>query len=238
MFYSFLYRYKVLYTGNITQLFEYMIEFLVLKRKVNGIQMYYTRRLLKTNVYIRQAIKKLLPEDMQYKSRFNNCLGKKIYQQHLHRNFICCAFCNNLRKSNCHSSCLQCTKGTYSDCSMLLPGILPFSGSGDVRLEEDLTPWIFRTPCTSFERLNSNAYFKNFNSFLLSTTVENYEALEGIFLGWSGKKRPCHLCAFVNMDIFIQCTNTQKNNTKEPCKNILNEIAGIYSAVHNMIRFI
>jgi len=132
-------------------------------------------------------------------------------------------------------------KNTYKECSTLLPGIFSFHDSYFDAIENEFTPWIFRTPCTSFERLEKSRYFKNFTSNDQSITIANYESLEGIFLGISRGKKPCHICAAVSMDILKECKKCEKEKESEnentPCSKVIEEISSRYSTVFGIVRY-
>jgi hypothetical protein len=49
--------------------------------------------------------------------------------------------------------------------------------------EEEQIPWLFKEPCTNFDVLDSNSYYRNFISFNLNNSVIKLEALEGIMMG-------------------------------------------------------
>lgn len=179
-----------------------------------------------------------LSDDKAYIKYFENQIGPNIYRQHLDDYFVCCAFCCHLIKSSCHQYCFRCKRNTYHECGVLLPGTFSFTGSQLSDSGTDLKPWIFRTPCTGFERLSQKKYFKNFSSYVQLITVENYEALEGIFTGISRGKSPCHICASVNIDIYNNCTLPEKNAENKHCKEIIEQIGGRYKAMSCMIRYV
>lgn len=176
-------------------------------------------------------------DDKKYKKYFECILGPKIYLLHLNENYICCNFCSHLKKSTCHDFCFVCSKGTYNECSNLLPGTFSFAGSYFDSLENNCTPWIFKTPCTSFERLDCRKYFKNFVHPNKLITVANYESLEGLFLGICRGKRPCHICASVNMEIFAKCSQDERTAKNTPCYRIIDELSAKYQAALNMIMY-
>lgn len=179
-----------------------------------------------------------ISEDKAYIRHFAELLCPEIYKQHLDNNFICCAFCNHLEKSSCHKYCFKCHKGTYDECGALLPGTFTFIGNHFEAMETKNTPWIFKTPCTAFERLNKKKYFKNFISKNQSITVANYEALEGIFAGLSRGKCPCHICASVNIDIYNNCSSADKNAENIYCHQIIEQISAKYQTIAGMIKYV
>lgn len=174
-------------------------------------------------------------DDMRYKRNFKHVIGQKLYQSHLNENFISCAFCSHLKRSTCHKYCFACSKNTYKECSLLLPGIFPFTGSYTDSIDER-TPWIFKIPCTSFERLADGDYFRNFTSLNQNITIANFEALEGIFNGLSRGKRPCHICAAVNLEMFNRCSNSDKSIENIFCERIIKETSPRYEAMSGLIK--
>ncbi|MCX7843512.1 MAG: hypothetical protein N2489_10670 [Clostridia bacterium] len=179
-----------------------------------------------------------ISDDRAYINHFNKAIGPQVYHQHLDENFICCAFCIHLQKSSCHEYCFSCGKNIYDQCSTLLPGTFSFIGSHFDALENHNAPWIFKTPCTAFERLSEKKYYRNFNSYAQSITVANYEALEGIFTGISRGKSPCHICASVNIDIYNNCVKGEKNSENEYCSEIIEQIADKYKAIIGMVKYV
>ncbi|MDP4094230.1 MAG: hypothetical protein Q8920_12820 [Bacillota bacterium] len=176
-------------------------------------------------------------DDRIYIKQFNKLTGPKIYQMHLNEYLISCAFCSHLSKSSCHEYCFKCSKGVYLDCSFLLPGTFSFS-SAYFDNSDDHQPWIFKTPCSNFERLPENKYFRNFSTLSKSKTAANYEALEGIFTGLSRGKRPCHICASVNMEIYDNCSCSSASAETNPCDRIIDQISARYRAILGVIKSI
>jgi hypothetical protein len=84
------------------------------------------------------------------------------------------------------------------------------------------------TGSLNLERLDSRKYFRNFTSNDLSVTTACYEAAEGIFRGISHGKRPCHICASVNLDIYNSCIRNGKAGENTPCNRIIAEISSHY----------
>jgi len=182
--------------------------------------------------------KKFLSEDSSYIRYFKSCISPLLYQSHVNDYFICCAFCSNLYRTLCHNYCFSCLKKTHKKCSPLLPGTYTFGDSNFDTMENDFVPWIFKTPCTDFERLPEGKYFRNFNSLIPSITVANYEALEGIYIGISHGSRPCHICAAVNINIFNKCSKDETEIEKKPCDKILKEISEIFNTSAGMIKYV
>lgn len=178
----------------------------------------------------------LSDEDTEYKKEFENSIGPEIYRLHLGEYFICCAFCSHLVKSSCHEYCFKCSRRAYAECSYLLPGTFSFAASNTE--SPGNLPWIFKTPCSEFERLNDKKYFKHFTSLSQEVTVSNYEVLEGIFTGLSRGKKPCHVCASVNMDICSKCSDQAHDSDDHNCNRIIEEIASRYRAIPGIIKYI
>lgn len=173
----------------------------------------------------------ILSDDTCYRKHFNKITKPEIYRKHSFEHFVCCAFCRNLERSRCHEFCFSCSIGTYRECGPLTPGTFEFTGSYVDMPENELKPWIFRTPCAQFERLDSRKYFRNFTSNDLSVTTACYEAAEGIFCGISHGKRPCHICASVNLDIYNSCIRNGKVEENTPCNRIITEISSHYKTL-------
>lgn len=180
----------------------------------------------------------LISDDTLYKKQFNKAIGPQIYQMHLNGHFICCTFCTKIKKSNCHENCFKCSVDIYKECSPLLPGTFPFKDSHFDSMGSESIPWIFKTPCTNFERIESNRYYKNFNSSVQSITVANYEVLEGIFTGIYRNKRPCHICASVNLDIYNKCLKNDNVEENKPCRNIMGKLTSKYHTLLDMKKYI
>lgn len=176
----------------------------------------------------------LFSEDLIYKRNFQRHTAPLIYQAHINENYVSCVFCLHLSRSQCHDYCFSCSKGVYRQCSPLLPGTFHFSDSYFDTMGRKSMPWFFKTPCTRFERLKNSRYFKHFLSKDISITAANLETLEGLFTGMSRGKRPCHICASVNLDIFNSCSKAEKEIDQKPCKRITGEIASIYRASSGM----
>ncbi len=175
-------------------------------------------------------------DDSKYRKFFKEITGPEIYSKHISSGLVCCAFCSSLAQSHCHKFCFKCKKKVYTSCSPLLPGTFDYDSSYLNNSGTEATPWLYKTPCTGFERLVDTNYFRNFSTFSSSITVANFEVLEGIFMGITRNKRPCHICASVNMDIYTNCNEKDVENI--PCKKILQEIAKKYDALIDMVKYI
>ncbi len=177
----------------------------------------------------------ILSDDVAYKRGFLATTGRRIYQMHINSYYVSCAFCLHLGRSSCHKHCFICRKGTYKECGPLLPGTFEFYGFFSDESDTDITPWVLKTPCTGFERLPLKKYFRNFKSFRSSVTAANYETVEGLFMGISRGKRPCHICASVNIDIYKECSLKGECAKKHSCSRIIREISNKYQVVSNMV---
>jgi hypothetical protein len=180
----------------------------------------------------------LISYDSIYKKTFINVIGSEIYKQHIKSNLTFCAFCSHLTQSSCHVYCFKCKKNIYEECSSLLPGTFSFTDSYFDSIGDDFLPWLYKTPCTEFERLSPGNYYKHFNSTIKANTVANYEVLEGIFTGISRSQRPCHICASVDIDILNRCPESERQAKDIPCKKIINEISNKYNVIHGMVKYI
>ncbi|MEN8908207.1 MAG: hypothetical protein ABF289_19810 [Clostridiales bacterium] len=177
--------------------------------------------------------------DTQYYKFFISTIGPRIFEVHSHKYFVCCAFCVNLNKSNCHDYCYSCSKKVYNECSSILPESFSFVGYHYNRVDDDdFIPWIFRTPCTAFERLTQGKYFKNFIASDNSITIGNFEALEGIFMGLCRGKKPCQICPSVNQNIFNNCSQEERLIENVPCNKLLHEIAIKYRSIMGMVKYV
>jgi hypothetical protein len=177
--------------------------------------------------------------DTQYYKFFLNTIGPRIFEIHSSQYFVCCAFCTKLLKSNCHEYCYSCSKNVYGECSSILPESFSFVGYNYNRVDsEDFVPWIFKTPCTAFVKLPQSKYFKNFIVSDNSITIGNFEALEGVFMGLCRGKRPCHICASVNNEVFSNCSQQERIIENVPCNKFLNQISLKYKAIMGMIKYV
>jgi len=170
----------------------------------------------------------MLSDDIFYRMEFENTIKNFIYRKHVDASFMCCVFCIYLFRSPCHRFCFSCAKKTYNGCNQLLPGAFSFTDSYFGLTENELKPWAFKVPCKFFERLELRDYLRNFISLDNSATTANYEVLEGIFTGLSRGKRPCHICACVNKQIYNNCFRNAHTLNDTPCENIYNKISAEY----------
>lgn len=172
----------------------------------------------------------IISDDSIYKKHFKNTTAPKIYKKHMSSNFISCVFCSHLCRSYCHDCCFTCSRMAYTDCSSLLPGVFTFYDKYFNSYKDDFLPWIYRTPCINFERLDEDKYFKNFISPSQNITITNFEVLEGIFLGISNGKKPCHICASVDIETYNRCVESENTAENKPCNKVIKEITAKYQA--------
>lgn len=160
-------------------------------------------------------------DDMAYVLLFGRNAGLRMYEMHAEACFESCIFCKYLSRSECHKYCHSCRRGAYTDCGMLLPGMLPYMACGsDIDAGSD-TPWIWRMPCPLFTRREGNRYFGAFYSFDLSRTAACYEVLEGIFFGISRGRKPCNTCVSIDPAAFRACRKEDMERENEPCRRFL-----------------
>jgi hypothetical protein len=164
--------------------------------------------------------------DFLYMVRFRINLAPKLYKIHIDSNYVSCIFCRYLKKSRCHSKCFRCSKGTYSKCDCLLPG--PSSFTSGIAEHTDGPTWLFRQPCEHFKRLPENGYIQNFEYGSIESVVTNYETAQSLFFGICNGNRPCHICAAVDLQLFLQCPEAgSTENEKKPCSVILKWISSV-----------
>jgi len=172
----------------------------------------------------------VMSDDAKYRYEFETHIGSDIYNSHIKRSYKSCAFCSNLFRSTCHNHCFRCYVKINRHCDAILPGTFPFSGSISGAAEETSTPWLYRKPCQGFDRLRRKTYYANFKSRLSAVTTANYEVLEGIFTGLTRGKRPCHICASVDLEIFNRCSQSGYVESI-PCDKIYREISSAYKTI-------
>ena len=177
-----------------------------------------------------------LYEEGHYKKNFESSTGLKFYRSHIAGNFISCAFCSNLMKAACHNYCFKCRRGIYDDCNTLLPGTFSFISNLRDSSDNNTKPWLFKTPCTFFERAMKSQYYRNFISNETSVTAENFETLEGLFAGIVNGNRPCHICAAVNMQIYKRCRIEERTDICSPCDRIMKELTAEYKSMPGIIK--
>jgi hypothetical protein len=181
---------------------------------------------------IRQAYKKapsVIPEDVAYKWSFINKYMPALYEQHTRELYSNCVFCSNLVRSDCHKYCLKCSSGTYIHCAPALPTIISESTVyQNTSTEKIVRPWFYRETCSKFSRLPKSKYFKNLYSPLSAISIYNYEALEGLEQGLLSGKRPCHICASLDYEIYRACLMQEDFNVTSKCTKISSAINSFY----------
>jgi len=170
----------------------------------------------------------ILSEDNAYKRHFIRDYMPELYKQHTSELFMNCVFCANLVRSECHSNCLKCCRGTYIHCSLLLPGFLYFDARHHYSMDGLAVPWYYRETCSSFSRLPANRYFKNLLVAFSSTEICNFEVLEGLEKGLSSGEKPCHICASVDYELYRKCSYRADYDVFTPCHAITSELRSIY----------
>ena len=146
-------------------------------------------------------------EDLKYERYFKTVFMPKLYEAHVSEETANCAFCSKLTVTSCHKHCLKCTMGTYVHCGPVLPGILCYESNSE-RCSKSPLPWLYRQPCSNFERLEKKKYYKNLVSHTSWVKLYNFEVLEGISNGIVEGKKPCHICAASDYEIYKNCLQT------------------------------
>lgn len=167
-------------------------------------------------------------EDTVYKWHIIRDYMPKLYKLHTSELYANCVFCANLVRAGCHRHCLKCSSGTYIHCSPLLPGILYYETSYPYSMNSLTVPWYYMETCSSFKRLPSNNYLKNFKVALSSIGIYNFEVLEGLGKGLSAGEKPCHVCASIDYELYKKCSCQEDFDTCTPCHKIVTELANIY----------
>lgn len=179
----------------------------------------------------------IINDDSKYFKYFHSVIGPEIYHRQSRTYFVCCAFCTQLHKSNCHDFCFSCSKRVYPSCGSVLPESFSIGGLYYSKNNSEDRPWIFCTPCTNFESLNESKYFRNFVVPDNQITIANLEALEGLFLGFSRGKRPCHICASININLYNSCPHNVRSELS-PCHKFVYEIQQKYKAITGMVKYV
>lgn len=172
-------------------------------------------------------------EDLTYKRQF---IGK--YMSHLHKKhsselYVNCIYCANLARTACHKHCLKCKSGTYLHCSPLLPGILYSENKHPYNMNNTSIPWLYKDTCKHFIRLEANNYFKNFKVPFSWVTIYNFEVLDGLLNGLSYDRKPCHVCASIDYQIYKDCRKHEGFDNSTPCTRIASQIASYYTTPFN-----
>ncbi len=189
---------------------------------------------------LRRAVKKALEalnnpytSDWSYRKHFLRVIGVRIWYVQLYSGQASCAFCSYLKKAGCHPFCYRCSREVNGGCGLLLPMIIHSQGLPDGSgTEARSVPWVFRGPCGSFKRLPLFNYFKHFNLGSPSERTYAFEVLEGLFTGLTRGKRPCHICASVNIKIYKKCQESSLVYKDIPCSRTRGEISRAYGAVY------
>lgn len=181
---------------------------------------------------IKKAYKKVpsvIPEDIAYKWSFISKCMPALYERHTRELYSNCIFCSNLVRSDCHKYCLKCSCGTYIHCAPALPTIISESTVHQSTCAEKITrPWFYRETCSKFSRLPKSRYFKNLYSPLSAISIYNYEALEGLEKGLLSGKRPCHICASLDYDIYRTCLTQEDFSITSKCTKIFSAVSSFY----------
>ena len=163
-------------------------------------------------------------DDFIFERNFKTSFMPSLYDVHSVEQTANCIFCSRLTLCSCHKHCLKCSKGTYLRCSPLLPGILCYENTKADSPEQPL-PWLYKEPCSHFDRLARGKYYKNLLSPVSWVKLYNFEVLEGISNGQVDGIKPCHICACVDYEIYKDCVKTGKVCTDSPCFRIA-EVVG------------
>ena len=181
---------------------------------------------------IKAALKKapsVIPEDLEYKWRFINQFIPALYEHHIRELYANCIFCSKLVRDDKHNYCLKCSCGTYLHCAPVLPtimfGSVPHSSA---YCDKVMRPWYYKETCSKFSRLPKSKYFRNLYSPLSTLSIYNYESLEGLEKGLLSGKRPCHLCASLDYEIYRTCLNQEDFSVASPCTKIYSVMASFY----------
>lgn len=159
-------------------------------------------------------------DDLAYRLSFKHTIAQKIYEHHLNIRYKSCVFCHHLKESPYEKHRFICEKALGKTNSSLLPGPFHFLQLNYDDDDYSNLPWLFRTPCTDFNRLSKSSYFRNFTYFKTSITVAYYEYLEGLYLGICHNKRPCNICASISLSTYKKCFEDGKTPKNTPCGEI------------------
>lgn len=172
----------------------------------------------------------LLSVDFIYRINYRLLFGSNLYYRHRISSFRSCAFCRNLYYDRVTKKYI-CSYKEYEACSSLVPCIIPNSYSKLIKTyteEADQIPWLFKKPCFDFDVLEPKNYFRNFLSSSFESSIIRLETLEGILTGRCSGEIPCHICAFVNKDIYTECIYTAKASEAGRCGIIYNNLKEYY----------
>lgn len=197
--------------------------------------MVYLNRLMNTFLMLLKKTN-LLSMDFIYRMYFMQVFGSKLYFRHKVNSFRSCAFCRHLSYNKIIKKYV-CSHGMYNACSSLIPCIVPDTShmlSKTYLEDENQIPWLFKEPCLDFDVLDSDNYFRNFISSNLNSSVIKLEVLEGIFMGHCAGYIPCHICAYVNKELYNQCSNIKNANESGKCSNIYYELNKCFCAASDL----
>lgn len=189
---------------------------------------------LLTEILAKNPMKQVLNEsgriesniDLLYRMKFKKVLAPSLYEMHVKNDYVSCVFCSYLKRSYCHSSCFRCSKNMYNTCDCLLPG--PSSICENVPGHPFSTTWLFKSTCLHFQRLEKNKYTWNLDQDSLKNVITNYETVEGLFYGISNGARPCHICATIDLKLYLECTESENQScVSKPCNMILEKIPSV-----------
>lgn len=172
----------------------------------------------------------LLSDDAQYKWHFIKEYMPELYQKHTSEEYASCIFCANLVRSRCHSNCLKCSAGTYIRCGPSMPGVICKESTYPDDAESMPVPWYYKKPCYHFIRLPQTRYHKNIYSMLSPAGIFHFEILEGLETGLCSDKKPCHICASVNYNLYRECSGQEDFEENTPCHRIKSELKDIYES--------
>ena len=167
--------------------------------------------------------------DRKYIKYFERELRSKIYHMQQSSGKYTCAFCLNLEKSTCHALCFKCNKNYYEGCGSLLPGTYPFMTKTLDANGNEIIPWTLISACGRYENPGKQDYFKNFMYTEQNIKISYYEAMEGIYTGFCRGRRPCHLCAGVNLELYNDCLKDENYDIDKPCSKVIEAITKCYS---------
>ena len=180
----------------------------------------------------------LISSDIIYRLYYKMIFGSKLYYKNKISSFTSCVFCKKLSYNKITHK-YQCFNNQHTPCSDLLPCIVPNHDIARARnffYAEEEIPWLFKAPCSNFESLGSDEYFKNFLSLSLNNSIIRLEALEGIMFGNSCGDIPCYLCAGINKELYQKCIHLQKAKDCGRCNFIYNVMYGYYNKNSNVIK--
>ncbi|HEX2926678.1 MAG TPA: hypothetical protein VHP38_10575 [Ruminiclostridium sp.] len=172
-----------------------------------------------------------------YRINYRLLFGSNLYYRHRISSFRSCAFCRNLYFDRIIKKYI-CSYREYEACSSLVPCIIPdsYSKSDKTYVEEaEIVPWLFKKPCLNFDVLEPKSYFRNFLSMNLENSIIRLETLEGILTGKCSGEIPCHICAFVNKEVYTGCSYTSRALKNGKCNIIYDNLKEYYSKDNSLM---